>query len=87
LLWYQNKQSVVSTNQSVVLVLTAQPFEKQFSTFSKNSKYKTIGCFDKTIGCFSLSLKNTFSFKKIESVYALDSIKSGLHKQSTPDPI
>jgi len=42
--------------------------------------YKTIGCFDKTTGCFSLSLKNTFSFKEIEieNAYALDSIKSGL---------
>jgi len=32
----KKKQSVVSSNQSVVLVLTAQPFEKQFSTFSQN---------------------------------------------------
>jgi len=36
LLWYQNKQSVVSSNESVVLVLTVQPFEKQFLIFSKN---------------------------------------------------
>jgi len=67
--------------------LTAQPFEKQFSTFSKTPKYKAIGCFDKTTGCFSLSLKKHFSFKRIESAYALDSIKSGLHIKSTPDPI
>jgi len=32
----KKKQSVVSSNQSVVLVLTAQPFKKQFSTFYKN---------------------------------------------------
>jgi len=56
MLWYQNKQSIVSTNQSVVLVLTAQPFEKEISTFSKKPKYKTIGS-------FSLSLKNTFLLK------------------------
>jgi len=66
------------------LVLIAQPFEKQFSIFSKTLKYKTIGCFDKTTGCFSLSLKNTFSFKKIENVYALDSIKSGLQNSIYP---
>jgi len=50
------------------LVLTAQPFEKQFSTFSKTPKYKTIGCFDKTTGCFSLSLKNTFLLKGLRAL-------------------
>jgi len=40
MLWYQNKQSVVSTNQSVVLVLTAQPFENSFQPFLKTPKYK-----------------------------------------------
>ena len=48
---------------------------------------QTIGCFDKRIGCFSLSFEKHFSFKMIESAYALDSIKSGLHIKSTPDPI
>jgi len=43
--------------------LTASHHQKQFSTFLKTPKYKTIGCFDKTTGCFSLSLKNTFNSK------------------------
>ena len=54
--------------------------KNSFQSFLKTPMYKTIGCFDKTTGCFSLSLKNTFSFKEIEieNAYALDSIKSGL---------
>jgi len=52
--------------------------KNSFQSFLKTPKYKTIGCFDKTTGCFSLSLKNTFSFKKIENAYVWDSIKSGL---------
>jgi len=61
--------------------------ENNFSTFLKTPKYKIIGCFDKTTGCFSLSLKNTFLFKRFENAYALDSIKSELYIKSTPDPI
>ena len=77
LLWSQNKQSVVSMNQSVVLVWQQVNHQKQFSTFLKTPKYKIIGCFDKTTSCFSLSLKNTFQLKRFENAYALDIIKSG----------
>ena len=58
--------------------------KNSFQSFLKTPKYKTIDCFDKTTGCFSLSLKNTFSFKKIENAYALDSIKSGLQNSIYP---
>ena len=40
--------------------------KNSFQPFLKTPKYKTISCFDKTIGCFSLSLKNTFLFKRLK---------------------
>jgi len=58
--------------------------KNSFQSFLKTPEYKTIGYFDKTTGCFSLSLKNTFSFKKIQNAYALDSIKSGLQNSIYP---
>jgi len=58
--------------------------KNSFQPFLKTPKYKTIGCFGKTIGCFSLSLKNTFLFKKIENAYALDSINEWITKLNLP---
>jgi len=78
---------VVSTNQSVVLVLTAQPFENNFQPFLKTPKYKTIGCFDKTIGCFSLRLKNTFLLKGLRMPMLWIQSRVDYKTQSTPDPI
>ena len=46
-----------------------------------------MGCFDKTIGCFSLSLENTFLLKILRMPILWIQSKSGLHTQSTPDPI
>jgi len=58
--------------------------KNSFQSFLKTPKYKTIGCFDKTTGCFSLSLKKTFSFKKIENAYALFLNKEWITKLNLP---
>jgi len=40
LLWFQNKQSIVSSNQLVVLLLNKITIQKQFSNFLKTPKCK-----------------------------------------------
>jgi len=68
LLGFSNKQSIESTKQSIVLVWQQVNQPKQFWTFSKTPKSKTIDCFDKTTGCFSLSLKNTLILKDLKTL-------------------
>jgi len=74
-------------NQSVVLVRQQVNHQKQFSTFLKTTKYKTIGCFDKTTGCFSLSLKNTFQLKVLRMLMLWIQSRVDLYIKSTTDPI
>jgi len=68
LLGFSNKQSIDCTKQSIVLVWQQVNQPKQFSTFSKTPKSKTIDCFDKITGCFSLSLKNTLNLKDLKTL-------------------
>jgi len=54
--------------------------KKQFSTFLKTPKSKTVGCFDKTTSCFSLSLKNTFNSKSLKMLKLWIQSRVDLHR-------
>jgi len=71
LLWFQNKQSIVSSNQSVVLLLNKIHHSK--TVFKLSQKHLSVNnrLFRQNNRLFQLSLKKKNCFVKIEMLIAL----------------
>ena len=86
MLGFSKKQSVETTKQPIVLVWQQVNQPKQFSTFSKTPKSKTISCFDKTTGCFSLTFEKHLNSKKVLKHISFRFNKEWITLLNYPDP-